>query len=93
MRSNRTQNSSKLIFISTTYVYDLTLKHQLYNEEHFNPLKYTPLNNERSEISYEDGKRSSENYLERQYKKKSALYFEVSYNTWLGRLYRPDKLF
>ena len=62
--------NSKLIFISTTYVYDLTLKHQLYNEEHFNPLKYTPLNNERSEISYEDGKRSSENYLERQYKKK-----------------------
>ena len=71
--------NSKLIFISSTYVYNLTLKHQLYNEEHFNPLKYIPLNKERAEISYEDGKRSSENYLKRHYKKKqlSILRFPI----------------
>jgi nucleoside-diphosphate-sugar epimerase len=58
----------KIIFISTTYVYDQNTKNEIFTELDFNPLNYHASILERSEISYQEGKRSAEAYLSINYK-------------------------
>lgn len=53
----------KIIFVSTTYVYDKYANNEFFTELDFTPLGYAASNLERSEISYEEGKRSAEAYF------------------------------
>ena len=59
----------KIIFISTTYVYDQNARNEIYTELDFRPLNYQASILEISEISYEEGKRSAEAYFSQNYNK------------------------
>ncbi len=59
----------KIIFISTTYVYDQNAGNEIYTELDFSPSNYQASILERSEISYEEGKRSAEAYFSKNYNK------------------------
>ena len=59
----------KIIFISTTYVYDQNACKKIYTELDFRPSNYQASILERSEISYEEGKRSAEAYFSNNYNK------------------------
>tara|TARA_B110000046_G_scaffold182716_1_gene217308 strand:+ start:4646 stop:5506 length:861 start_codon:yes stop_codon:yes gene_type:complete len=60
----------KIIFISTTYVYDQNAKNETYTELDFSPLNNQASILERSEISYQEGKRSAETYFSKNFNKK-----------------------
>lgn len=57
----------KIIFISTTYVYDKYANNEIFTELDFSPLGYAASNLERNEISYEEGKRSAEAYFSKNF--------------------------
>ena len=57
----------KIIFISSTYVYDQNAKNEIYTELDFIPFNYQPSISERSKISYQEGKRSAETYFSKNY--------------------------
>lgn len=63
----RNSANPKIIFVSTTYVYDQLANNEIFTELDFSPLSYPPSNLERSEISYEEGKRSAEAYFSKNY--------------------------
>lgn len=54
---------TKIIFISTTYVYDQNAPQNVYTELDFNPIQYKPSYLEREQISYQEGKKSAEAYF------------------------------
>lgn len=58
----------KIILISSTYVYDQNTKNEIFTELDFTPLNYHASILERSEISYQEGKRSAEAYFSKNYK-------------------------
>ena len=60
---HKNNNQSKIIFVSTTYVYDENSKRNTYKELDFNPYEYNPSPLEREYLSYQEGKRSAEAYL------------------------------
>lgn len=57
----------KIIFISSTYVYDIDQEKQFFKEEDFNPNNYDGNLLEREMISYEEGKRSAESFYSKNY--------------------------
>lgn len=64
---NKNSKNPKIIFISSTYVYDQNANQDLYYENDFNATNYSPSNSEREYITYKEGKRSAETYFTRNY--------------------------
>ena len=58
---------TKIIFISTTYVYNKEQRRDCFKEDTFNPYDYVGNLLEREQISYEEGKRSAESYYCKNY--------------------------
>ena len=58
---------TKIIFISTTYVYNKEQRRDCFKEDTFNPYDYVENLLEREQISYEEGKRSAESYYCKNY--------------------------
>ena len=60
-------SNPRIIFISTTYVYDQDANKSFYEESDFDALEYQANHAEREKISYQEGKRSAEAFFVQNY--------------------------